>query len=121
MYTLEATNKTPNIQLDETNCIIRFVGRSIHEDPKGFYSNLFEKCRSVLETNPTEFKIVFELAYFNSSSAIVFRDLIRMFNASSATVSVDWCYEDDDDEMRGSGEEFNHLFDDIQFDFVVIS
>ena len=121
MYSISATNKTPNIELDEANCIIRIVGRSIHEDPKGFYADVFERCKAILDKNPAEFKIVFELTYFNSSSAIIFRDFIRMFDASSATISVDWCYEDDDDEMRGSGEEFDHLFENIQFEFVVIS
>ena len=120
MYSVRATNKTPNIELDSTNSVIRIVGRSIHEDPKGFYSEIFDRCKSALDANPTEFKIVFELTYFNSSSAIIFRDFIRMFDASNSKISVEWCYEDDDDEMKSSGEEFDHLFDDILFDFVVI-
>lgn len=119
MLDIKATNKTPNIKFNEGDRKLTIKGRSIHEDPKAHYEGLFHFINEFIEKKEPSITVHFELSYFNSSSAIVFRDLIRILNESPVDVNIDWYYESDDDEMKASGEEFDQLFPSIQFNFNV--
>ena len=95
-YILEPTDKTPKIKVDKTNGKLSLSGISIPENPYDFYSPMIENIEEYIE-NPcelTEFSI--HLEYFNTSTALVIRNILRKLEplSKSSNLEVKWIYEE---------------------------
>ncbi len=64
----------------------------------------------------------FKLEYFNTSSTLVIRNLIRKISnhKNSTNLSVIWFYEEYDEDMKEAGDEFKLLFKDLDFTLVKV-
>lgn len=119
---IEATVKTPKIKVDSTQGHILLAGISIPEDPHEFYFSLNEEIESYLEHPADNTNLEFQLEYFNTSTTLVIRNLIRKLGtlASKKSLSVKWYYEKDDEDMEEAGSEFKLLFPELNFDLIAL-
>ncbi len=120
MQKIEATVKTPGVLLDFENGIITISGISIAENPRAFYDPVFQSVDTYLLTAKKGTTVNFDLEYFNSSSAIMIRDLIRKFEGhpTASACCINWFHDNDDQGIRNSGLEFQNIFEGIRFEIV---
>ena len=119
---IEATKSSPHIFFDKEKNTLEIRGSSYPPNIEDFYSPVFfwlEKYLDQLEHN--EFIINMELLYFNSSSSNVFESffekLLEAVNRGKQ-ISINWIYEEDDEDALEFGEEFQEDFEDLKFNFV---
>ena len=114
---IEASVKTPSIDMDEIMGSISIKGISIPEDPHEFYFPLIKAIEDYRTSPAEKTALNLQLEYFNTSSTLIIRNLIkdlRMIKEQTELV-VNWFFESDDEDMKEAGEEFKLLFSDINF------
>jgi hypothetical protein len=109
---IEPTHKTPKVYLDPENNQFELSGRSIPEDSVGFYKRVLDWIDSYAESpNPkTDFK--FELEYFNTSSSKNILELLKKLekiHTDGHEVHIKWYYDEDDEDMEETGEDYKAL------------
>ena len=119
---IEATVKTPKIVLDSTSGKILLAGISIPEDPYDFYGPVETEIDSYLKNQAANTNLEFQLEYFNTSSTLIIRNLIRKLSNSSrdTNLKVHWYYEAYDEDMKEAGDEFKKLFEELDFEVVEV-
>jgi len=114
---LEASTKTPKVLLDPMNNVFEISGESRPEDVKAFYEPVFkwfEKYLADLKSDGKKDEIILKLflEYFNSSSAKYILNLSKMmfdFISAGIPVTIEWCYIEDDEDMKQTGEEMERM------------
>lgn len=119
---IEATVKTPKVVVNTETGRILLAGISIPEDPYEFYSPVESEIDNYLQNPSENTSLEFQLEYFNTSSTLIIRNLIRKLanNSSSTNLKVSWYYEAYDEDMKEAGDEFKRLFADTQLQFDVV-
>jgi len=119
---IKATLKTPQVQINFEEGKILLAGISIPEDPYAFYSPINEKILEYLNHPKKDTTLEFKLEYFNTSSTLVIRNLIRDLSQhnSLTKLHVNWYYEEYDEDMREAGEEFKMLFEGTDFQLIEV-
>ncbi len=107
-FILEKSKTSPGIEFDRDKGVFKIGGRSIVEDPNGFYMPIYEWLETYVKApNPyTEF--VFDLEYFNSSSARQVMKVIMLLEEIEKTgnkIKVIWMYEEGDEMSQERGQE----------------
>lgn len=119
---IEASVKTPSIEMDEKEGRISIKGISIPEDPHEFYHPLLRAIEDY-QTSPAEKTALdLHLEYFNTSSTLIIRNLIKELGTikEKTDLVVNWFFESDDDDMKEAGEEFKMLFQDLNFNVTAV-
>lgn len=118
---IEPTHKTPHVHLNAEMGIFEIGGRSIPEDSVGFYKKIIdwidEYAASPLPL--TEFK--FELEYFNTSSSKNILEILKRLEKIHNDINiikVIWYYEEDDEDMEETGEDYKVLLS-VPFELVM--
>ncbi len=110
---VKPTTKTPVIKFDMKNGRLEISGKSIPENAAEFYKPLKEYLARYIEDNkalPTQVDIYLE--YFNTASSKYLLDVFRLlevFYYRGNKVTVNWYYEEDDDDMYAAGEDYKAL------------
>ena len=119
---IKATLKTPKVSVNFEEGKILLAGISIPEDPYAFYSPVNEKITEYLVSPQKTTSLEFKLEYFNTSSTLVIRNLIRDLSQHSnkTNLVVKWYYEEYDEDMKEAGDEFRMLFDGLKFELVEV-
>jgi len=119
---IKATLKTPRVSVNFDEGKILLAGISIPEDPYAFYSPVNEQIDEYLKDPKATTTLEFKLEYFNTSSTLVIRNLIRTLSQGSSNTNliVKWFYEEYDEDMREAGDEFRMLFDGINFELIEV-
>tara|TARA_B100000809_G_C15051438_1_gene499059 strand:+ start:60 stop:440 length:381 start_codon:yes stop_codon:yes gene_type:complete len=117
---IEATVKTPKIDFNSSDGFISISGISIPEDPQEFFEPLDVELNHYISSPAENTSLEFKLEYFNTSTTLIIRNLIRrLHNLSGKTnLIVKWYFETDDEDMEKAGGEFKMLFKDINFDII---
>ncbi|NPA68340.1 MAG: DUF1987 domain-containing protein [Chlorobi bacterium] len=105
---LERTKNSPEIILDKENAIFKISGRSIVEDPKEFYTPVYNWLEEYVKAPLDRTNFIIDLEYFNSSSARQIMELIMLLEKIPETgnkVKVSWLYEEGDEMSRERGDE----------------
>jgi hypothetical protein len=116
---IKATEFTPEVTLDPGSNRFEISGESRPENAGKFYHPILEwldKYHSLRYWQDNKFKnkvnnpvFEFKLEYFNSTSAKFILDILKKFEffiKDDLMFSVNWYYEDQDLDMKESGEEF---------------
>ena len=121
-FEIKATLKTPKVSVNFEQGTILLAGISIPEDPYSFYSPVNEKINEYLETPCPTTILEFKLEYFNTSSTLVIRNLIRDLSQSeiNTKLEVKWYYEEYDEDMKEAGDEFRMLFNSLNFELIEV-
>ncbi|MBL6450010.1 DUF1987 domain-containing protein [Fulvivirga sp. 29W222] len=110
-YTLIPTPKTPRLYFNAQNGEFEISGRSIPENSIEFYKPLLEWLDEY-ERNPrSETKLHVNLEYFNTSSSKCLVEILRKLEKvnEKQSVKVFWHYEEEDEDMMESGEDFKKI------------
>ncbi|MGB3780847.1 MAG: DUF1987 domain-containing protein [Tunicatimonas sp.] len=106
------TSKTPDIAFDADQGYLELKGRSIPEDSVAFYAPLMQWIDAYEKHPQPVTKLVVRLEYFNTSSSKCLIDIFRKLeklHRQHSKVSVVWYYEEVDEDMKESGEDFRDL------------
>jgi len=122
---IEATNRTPDILFDCENDILEIKGKSYPSNITDYYEPVFFWLKKYLEQLEDQQCVVnVELVYFNSSSSKILMEfffvLEEAFN-NAKNISVNWIYDEEDEDNLEYGEEFQEDLESLPFNLVVES
>ena len=109
---IEGTSKTPAITFDTVKCIMEIKGRSTPENSTDFYMPIVDALKRFPEKKCHKITANFQLEYFNTSSSKCILDILKTLGAMKkigVEVVINWYYEDDDDDMFDSGENYQQI------------
>jgi hypothetical protein len=113
-FYLESSSKTPELKFEYDTGRFLIEGRSIPENSIEYYKPLFEWLDNYAQNPKPETVLDVKLEYFNTSSSKclveIFRKLERM-QENGNKVLINWYYEEDDEDMQESGEDFQEIID----------
>jgi len=117
---IEGTKQSPLVDFNAETGKLELSGRSIPENSFEFYNPLLEWIGEYAKT-PKEITVLkVYLEYFNTSSSKyileVLKKLKEVLKVDGAEVKVDWCYDEDDEEMMETGEDYEDVTG-LEFDY----
>ncbi|GAK59363.1 hypothetical protein U27_06347 [Candidatus Vecturithrix granuli] len=121
---IHATEYTPHIAFDVEKNILEIKGYSYPENAMAFYAPMFDWLHGYFSRLKSQADILLniEIIYFNSSSSKVLLDLFDLLNEQTLNKgiqsTVNWIYEEEDEDMLEFGQEFQEDFPSITFHFV---
>lgn len=113
------TSKTPHLKLDPQTGNLSFEGRSILEDTVSFYEPVMIWLNEYIK-QPVDTTLNIAFDYFNSTSArmlLIILQTLQQVKKSGKTLSVNWIYDQNDDNIRESGQDFESLVKE-KFNFI---
>ena len=106
---LEGTKQTPEINFDADSGILEIKGRSIPENTFEFFNPVLTWLEQYASSPADKTIVKVNLEYFNTSSSKyileIFKRVKTVFN-DGHDVIVEWYYEEDDEEMMETGEDY---------------
>lgn len=121
---LERTERTPEIDFNFSDNIFAMRGECYPEDVPSFFAPHLAKLEEHLKASGgQEIVFNFELIYFNSTSAKIVMQLFELFEETAengCSVSVNWYFEKDDDNMEEIGEEFGEDLETATFNLCAV-
>jgi len=114
---IEATKVTPMVRIDSAAGHISFTGKASPENAIQFFYPIINNIMELFPaaTNPITVDLAFR--YFNTSSSKCLFDFFRALKklqSSGKDIHVNWYYEEDDEDMLETGEDFAEM---LGFDF----
>jgi hypothetical protein len=110
---IEPTHKTPKVYFDPAEGSFEISGRSIPEDSVSFYKPLLDWLDAYAKSPAPKTPFKFELEYFNTSSSKNILELLKkleaIHQASNSEVTIFWYYDEDDEDMEETGEDYKAL------------
>ncbi len=113
-----STKKTPEVSFN-VDGRLKISGRSIPEDPTKFYDQLFEWIYFYCQEPSDITTLDIELEYFNSGSSKAILHILRALvdiAKNGKRLSVNWYYEEGDDDIMERGEYYESILD-FKFNF----
>ncbi len=109
---IEGTKQTPDIEFNASTGILNISGRSIPENTFEFFNPVLTWLDEYAGVAPDKTVINVSLEYFNTSSSKyileIFKRLKNIMN-DGKEVLVKWYYEEDDEEMMETGEDYEDV------------
>lgn len=126
MQTLElninGTEDTPEIHFNSQTNEFLISGRSLPEDVSTFYKPVFDWLETFSSQKGLNAVFKFKLEYFNTASSKIILDILMKLEEiqqdGGSTVTVEWFYDEADDDMLEAGEEYKDL---VEIPFNLIS
>ncbi|MFN0030857.1 MAG: SiaC family regulatory phosphoprotein [Flavobacteriales bacterium] len=98
-FRIPQTVKTPWIVIDTFRSHMIISGRSIPEEANKFYEPILQAVDMLRYVNGiNKFVIRIQLEYFNTTSSHNILKLFKSFEEFPVPVTIEWYYEEDDDE-----------------------
>ena len=122
VYSEEATPKTPEINFDADQGLLTIKGRSIPEHTVEFYKPLHQWIEEYGENPHKNTTVEVFVEYYNTSSSKSILDLFKRLEAihkKGHKMIVKWYYEEDDEALFESGEEYQTMVD-IPFELISV-
>jgi len=114
---LERTARTPQINFDAIKGQLLLEGRSIPEDAYSFYAPIYEWLKQFDKEGSSDILLEFKLEYFNTSSSKCILNILKLIELQKQKkVSIKWFYEEDDEDMLESGQDYDQLIS-LKIDF----
>jgi hypothetical protein len=116
---IESTKKTPEVRFS-VDGRLKISGRSIPEDPSQFYDQLFDWVTFYCEEPEGITTFDIQLEYLNSGSSKAILNILRALvddSKKGKKLSVNWYYEEGDDDIMERGEYFESILD-VKFNFI---
>lgn len=123
---IEATENSPLVSLDPASLNFLIAGESRPENAGKFYEPIVQWFKQfhddqVWSKSPNgNVTFEFKLEYFNSTSAKYLLDILKLVDMCSSAgcpITVKWHYDQRDEDMKESGEEFSQLIN-VNFEFI---
>ena len=105
--------KTPFITFTFNSGMLEIKGKSIPENSLEFYRPVFEWLDNYSLSPAPSTVMKVSLDYFNTSSSKCLLDIFRRLEtinlSGKSTVTVQWYYDADDEDMMEAGEDYQAL------------
>ncbi|MEI6488221.1 MAG: DUF1987 domain-containing protein [Bacteroidota bacterium] len=108
----EPTSTSPHILLDSEMGKFLIEGKSFPEDSKHFFQSTIEWIKEYKLENPKSFDLSINLYYLSSSTIISVKQILIIlmdYQKSGIKVTVNWFYDEDDDDIKKTGEDYMKL------------
>ena len=106
---IEGTLNSPGINFNPNNGLLKIIGRSIPENPVKFYQPIEVWLIDFIASNPDNLELYIYLDYLNTHSTecilILLKKIETYFKNANKNVKVSWCFDEDDEDMQGLGED----------------
>ncbi len=116
---IDATKFTPGISFDYGKRELMIKGESYPENTSEFFNPVFAWLETYLAEEREEPTVVnIELYYFNSSSSKVLMNFFEVLDNAGERgqkITVNWIYEEEDEDSLEFGEEFAEDMNHIEF------
>ncbi|HSY76201.1 MAG TPA: DUF1987 domain-containing protein [Bacteroidia bacterium] len=112
VITIESSPKTPSIKFDSKQGKLEIKGRSIPENSVEFYKPLVESLERYASAPTTPTQVDIQLEYFNTASSKCILDVLKRLETihrQGNQVIINWYYEEDDEDMREAGEDYQAI------------
>jgi hypothetical protein len=109
---IESTPKTPAIKFDAKTGKLEIKGRSIPENSVEFYKPLVESLDKYATSPNSPTQVDIQLEYFNTASSKCILDVLKRLETihrQGSQVIINWYYEEDDEDMREAGEDYQAI------------
>ncbi|MEP1033263.1 DUF1987 domain-containing protein [Ekhidna sp.] len=119
---IEPTRTTPLINFDPDEGILEMKGRSSPENSIQFYQRVLDNLDEFIASGGPEFTTNIAFEYFNTSSSKCLFDIFKRLSKienSGKKITINWYYEEGDDDMMEAGEDYSDLLD-LDFNFFEI-
>jgi hypothetical protein len=113
------TPSTPEVRADSGQGRIFMSGDSYPENPFDFFQPIIDWIDGFLKDDDRPLAFDLELIYLNTSSIRAMMDIFDRLEEShlaGRSVSVDWCYDPDNERVGELAEEFK---EDCTFPFTI--
>lgn len=120
-YTLTPTPKTPRLYFNAQSGDFEISGRSIPENSIEFYRPLMEWLDEYVTAPNSSTKLTINLEYFNTSSSKCLVEIFRKLEKinDNSEVRIFWHYEEEDEDMQESGDDFRKIIK-VPIELIVI-
>ena len=109
---IEGSPKTPTIKFSPEDGKLLIKGRSIPENSIEFYKPLVDALENYASSPKDSTNVDIVLEYFNTSSSKCILDVFKKLekiNSDSDGVTINWHYEEDDEDMLEAGEDYESI------------
>lgn len=114
-FRVDATDKTPRIDLDSATGVLELAGCSIPENADRVFGPLLDAVESYAQGPRPRTTIRIGLTHFNSSSAKYLLDVLKRFediHAEGRTKAmVEWRFAPGDLDMKEAGTDYRSLLE----------
>ncbi len=119
---IEPTRVTPLVNFDPDEGLLEIKGRSSPENSILFYQKIIDGLDEIADSDLDSFQANFSYEYFNTSSSKCLFDVFKRLGKieeSGKNLTINWYYEEDDEDMMEAGEDYADLLD-LEFNFMEI-
>lgn len=119
---IQPTSITPFVQLDAREGLLAFRGRSSPSASLEFYYPILASIDRAFTSGVTAITANFAFEYFNTSSSKCLFDILKrlsQFERNGMEVNVNWFYEEADEDMRETGEDYEDVLG-LSFNYIEI-
>lgn len=121
--TINATEYTPEINLNPEERLFEFKGVSRPENAINFYTNIYNwfadyesSLKKIVYAGQDKFSITcnFYFTYFNSASSKMIYTILEILKGIKKLgfgLTINWYYDSGDDQMREDGEELSEAIE----------
>ncbi len=116
---IQATAQTPLVNLNPETGVMEIKGRSIPDDPEGFWGAVLTWFDSYMAHPNDETLVKIDLEYFNITSSKRILFLLYKLNElvdSGKKAKVEWYYRQSDEDMYEVGQDYAFMVH-VPFDF----
>jgi len=120
---INATEDTPEINLNPETGVLEFKGISIPENAPTFYKPVIDWLDEYIKSPNKTTDFVFNIKMISSSSSKIFYDIITKIDQLSENkevcIRVFWYYSIYDDEILEQGHEYKNMLS-VFFDLILV-
>ncbi len=112
LLNIEGSKQTPKINFNADTGILEISGRSIPENSFEFYNPILIWLDEYVATPVEKTVIKVNLEYFNTSSSKYILEIFKKMKAlhvEKKDIVVEWYYDEDDEEMMETGEDYEDV------------
>ena len=107
---INSTKSTPLVSLEYERGSLLLAGKSLPEESISFYSKIEAGLQEYINKYFNKpLVITCEFEYVNSSSSKLVFSLLKKAVQNLIDVKIIWSYEEDDDDMKELGEDFQDI------------
>ncbi|NNE56273.1 MAG: DUF1987 domain-containing protein [Flavobacteriales bacterium] len=106
---IEGSPKTPTVNFSSNEGMLEIKGRSIPENSIEFYKPLIDWIEEYSRSPQGTTSVNIQLEYFNTSSSKCILDLFKKLEAIKENITINWYYEEDDEDMLEAGEDYDAI------------
>ncbi len=110
---IKGTRQTPDVDFNYDKGILELKGRSIPENTYEYFAPLVDWVEEYAKAPKTNTVMKVYLEYFNTSSSKfileLFKKLRPITELKGYNIVVEWYYDEDDEEMMETGEDYEDV------------